>query len=184
MRKFIDIVESDIEYERDATKVIAKLKSYNSQVYTKLAQKIQRIEDIESEIKQLKLEVKSDTREHVAALFDADDVIRTRIVETISLTLTLSKDPKPTESYKYAKIIEELEKHLTPELIAVLENLKTQFKTITQKEPSLSIATKTEEPLTEGILDILKTHMSKYTSFINSWASKYDRKLELLKQQL
>jgi predicted negative regulator of RcsB-dependent stress response len=177
MREFIRLVETDIEFQRDASKVVANLKSYESQVYTKLAQKVQRIEALESEIKQLKQEVKSESRQHVAALFTAEDTVRTRVVETVSFILTLSKDPKPTESYKYAKIIEELEKQLTPELIAVLENLKTQFKTVTQKEPSLSVT-----KIDESIRDKIKSYMLKYMDFIRSWAGKYDQKLDTLKR--
>jgi uncharacterized protein (UPF0335 family) len=178
MRELIRLIESDIEFHRDASKVVANLKSYESQVYTKLAQKVQRIEALESEIKQLKQEVKSESRQHVAALFDAEDAVRTRVVETISFILTLSKDPKPAESYKYAKIVEELEKQLTPELLAVLENLKTQFKTVTHKEPSLSV-TKIEE----GLGDKIKSYMTKYVDYIKSWAGKYDQKLDALKRE-
>lgn len=176
MRRLILLIESDIEFQRDESKVVVNLKSYDSQVYTKLAQKVQRIEALESEIKQLKQEVKSESRQHVASLFDAEDAVRTRVVETISFILILSKDPKPTESYKYAKIIEELEKNLTPELLLLLENLKAQFKTVTQKEPSLSV-TKIDESVSEK----LASYMSKYMSFIKSWADRYDRKLDILK---
>ena len=40
----------DLEYQDNEQQVIAVLKSYNSQVYTKLAQKVERIDQLEAEI--------------------------------------------------------------------------------------------------------------------------------------
>ena len=182
MRQYIDIIREAIDFEYDTDKVIADLTSHDSMVYTKLAQKVKRIEELESEVKALKLEVKSDTRVHVADLFKAEDVVRTRVVNTMSFILTLSKDPKPTETVQYAKIVAELEKQLTPELIAVLESLKHQFKTITQKEPSLKITSR--DQVKEDSSDAIKTYGEKLLSFVNGWASGYDDKLDALKARL
>mgnify|MGYP000727153710 CR=1 FL=1 len=179
MRNFINIVEADIEFERGIDKVVAKLKSYDSQSYTKLAQKVERIEVLEDEIKALKAQVKSEAKEHVHSLFEAEDTVRTRVVDTVSFIITLSKDPKPTETVQYAKVIAELEKSLTPELVALLENLKAQFKTVTQKEPSLKIAKK---DLTESFGNAFARYTDKFNNFVSKWSSKYDKKLDKLKQ--
>ncbi len=194
MRNLISIIESDIEFERNADKVVATLKSYNSQSYTKLAQKVERIETLEEEIKVLKLQVKGEAKEHVHSLFEAEDTVRTRVVDTISFIITLSKDPKPTETVQYAKVIAELEKHLTPELIVILENLKAQFKTVTQKEPSLKIVKKDhtvtqKEPslkivkkdLKESI-DAFVRYTEKFNNFVDVWSNRYDFKLDTLKK--
>lgn len=173
--------QSDIEFDRnEAGKVVAILKSYNSQTYTKLAQKVQRIEALEEEIKQLKAEVKVETRGFIAALFDAADAARTRVVNTISFILTLSKDPKPTESYQYAKIIAELEQHLTPDLIKVLSSLKEKFKTITQKEPSLKVTAKNNESIDEEANDGTED-IRPYAAKVLRFLSNYDSKIEHLR---
>ena len=184
MRQFINIVETegDIEITREIDKVVATLKSYNSMVYTKLAQKMQKIEELESEMKQLKLEVKTETRDHVQALFEAEDKARTRVVDTVSFIFTMSKDPKASETVQYAKVIAELEKHLTPELIAVLQNLKTQFTSVTQKEPSLKISKKTD--IKEGVGEQIHLYFTKYKNFIETWGRRYDVKLSKLKQSI
>lgn len=182
MRKW-EILEDDndnIEFERTADRVIANLYSYKSQVYTKLGQKLQRIEQLSAEIDALKKETKTEVKENIVDLFLAEDAVRTRVVNTVSFTFTLSKDPKATESYKYAQILAELEKKLTPELITVLESLKEQFKTVTQKEPALRH--NPIESVNEGIMDKLKTHYAKFKNLIFSWASNYDRKLNNLKR--
>lgn len=169
------VAHPDIEYEVTADKVIARLRSYNSQVYTKLAQKTLRIKELSEEIKALEEDVKQSHREHIADLFSAEDTVRTRVVETVSLMATITKDPKATETVKYAKVLEELEKSLTPELIQVLTSLKDKFTTTTQKAPALKIE------VNEGVFDKLGEYFTKFKNFIMGWASKYDAKLDALK---
>lgn len=164
-----------IQYHDDDSKVVATLKSYDSQSFTKLAQKVQRIEQLESEMKQLKEEVKQSTREDVSDLFDAEDTVKTRVIETLQFIFTLSKDPKATESPKYKDILEELTNHLTPELITVLEGLKQKMVTVTQKAPSLKI-TPVKESVFGGAFSRLK-------GLVNRWAGKYDQQLDSLKRQ-
>lgn len=147
LRKLINLFEdrkANIEYtDVDTDKVIANLRSYDSQTYTKLAQKIERIEELEAEITQLKNEVKADTKEKIYELFDVADITKTRVVDTLSFIFTMSKDPKVTKSPRYKEILEQLEAHLTPELIEVLNMLKLTLVTEIQKSPSLKVKKKT-----------------------------------------
>jgi uncharacterized protein (UPF0335 family) len=171
-----------IQYsDEDTSKVVAKLYSYNSQIYTKLAQKVQRIEQLEAEMKQLKEEVKASTRGDVADLFDAEDAVKTRVVETVSFIIQLSKDPKETVSPKYKDILEALSTHMTPELITMMESLKKQMVTVTQKSPSLKITPK-EEPVTPLSEGRLGDWLSRFKSFVANWGASYDAKLARLKQ--
>lgn len=87
IRKILNLFEGrnpDLEYQDAETQVIAKLRSYNSQSYTKLAQKVNRIKQLKDEVKALEEEVKQETRENITDLFDAEDAVKTRIVETMS----------------------------------------------------------------------------------------------------
>lgn len=173
-----DVTFNDVS----ADKVVAVLKSRNSERYTKLAQNVQRIATLEAEVKEKKELVKADTRELVADLFASDDAVKTRVADTLSFIMTLSKDPKATESYKYAEVLAELTTHLTPELITVLEAIKAKYKTTTQKAPSLKIAAKTESvDLSEGPMDTMKAFFAKFKSAIFGWAKKYDAQLQNLK---
>lgn len=177
LRYYIDLLEGripDVQYEEKADKVVAKLKSYDSQTYTKLAQKVERITQLTAEIQDLKKQVKQETKERVAGIFEAEDVAKTRVIETVSFMFTLSKDPAPTVTPKYKDILLELEKELTPELIAVLENLKKTMVTVSEKEPSLRI--KAIEGL-DAPID------QKILSAISAWGKKYDQKLDELKAE-
>lgn len=164
----------DLQYQQDDGSVRVKLQSYKSQVYTKLAQKAERIKELKAEIDALESEVKQSTKEDVSDLFDATDSVNTRIIETLQFIFTLSKDPKATETPQYKKILEELTQHLLPEQVAVLEALKKQYVTVTQKSPSLKIAKITESRTSD--------FFSKFKSLVGKWATGYDRKLNQLKK--
>lgn len=179
-RKLINLMEArnpELSYTDEPTKSTVSLQSYKSQTYTKLSQKVNRITELEAEIKQLKEEVKQSTREDVADLFDAEDAVRTRVVDTVSFIMTLSKDPAATVTPKYKDILEELTNHLTPELIQVLEGLKKEMVTVTQKAPSLKIQAK---PVDEGMFSSL---FSRIKSWVNRWGQSYDQKLDALKAE-
>lgn len=166
------------------SKIVANLKSYDSARYTKLGRNLLKIEELTAEMKALRDDVKQDTRELIADLFHAEDAVATRVVETVSFTFHMSKDPKPTETYKYAAILEELETHLTPELISVLETLKAKHKSPpVQKAAALKATDKaaTQESLNEGMLDKLKDFFSRLRDWVMNWASGYDARLDALK---
>ncbi len=186
-RKLINIINEsrnldnpDIEYKDETDKVIANLKSYNSQTYTKLAQKIQRMALLKEEIKVLEDEVKDIARSNIADLFDAEDAVKTRIVDTVSFIFKLTKDPALTISPKYKEILSELEKHLTPQLIAILEALKKQLTTETQKSPALSLKPK-DAPALPKLDEAVGGIFSRFKEMVFDWAKSYDRRLNHLK---
>jgi len=179
--RIIEFRQPEIYYTDETGRVIAQLKSHKSAVYTKLAQKLGRIEELEKEIKQLKEDVKQSTREDIADLFDAEDIVSTRIVDTVSFIFTLTKNPKETEAPKYKEILNELEKSMTPELIVMLESLKKTMVTRTQKAPALSYEKKPDSKLHESVVNSI---FSKVKNFALRWAKRYDTKLEHLQQLL
>lgn len=178
----MDITYS-IEDNGKTEKIVAYLKSYDSARYTNLAKKFIEIEKMEKEIKKLKEEVKQETRVLVADLFDAEDIVRTRVVKTVSYTYTLSKNPKPTETYQYAKILDALEKELTPDLINKLNVIKESFKTVVQKAPSLKVEPNVSESISDkikGVWGKLKDFFANLKNKLTSWGNSYDRKLDAL----
>ncbi len=184
-----DIKFDVTEKDGNVSKVVAWLSNYLSGRYTKLGRNLLRIEKLEKEVKELKESVKEDTRELVADLFGADALLATRVVETVGFTFEMSKNPKVTESYKYAEILKALEKDFTPSLIARYEELKEQFKTETQKSPSLKAKDKNPRDdddyiVREGMFDSAKKIGSKFLSFLGKWAEVYDHKFDKLKAML
>lgn len=176
------ISDPNVSYEDMEDKVIARLSSYNSKSYTHLAKRIEQIKVMEAEMKKYKDEVKSMVRENIADLFNAEDAVKTRVVDTVSFIMSITKDPAPTESYKYAQIINDLSEQLTPELLKVLNDLKTKYKTITQKEAALKVQPK--ESISESLNESLASYFKQFFAFITRWCSSYDAKLSALKQQV
>ena len=162
-----------------STKVVAQLNSYKSGVYTKLAQKLTRLEAIKAETKELTAEIKQYSRENVADIFDAEDAASTRVVDTLQFIFTMTKDPKATEAPQYKKILEALETQFTPELMAVYTKLKAEMVTVTQKAPALKVIKK-DESVNEGIGSVF----TKIKNAVMSWGQKYDAKLDALKAQV
>lgn len=180
------IITESVSIQRSADKAIAVLKSHDSAPYTKLANNIERLAELEAEIKELKESIKSDTRTHIQALFEAEDAVRTRVVETVSFTLTLSKNPEATETFKYKEILTELSKSFTPQLIEKMNELKKTFKSVTNKAPSLKLQNKKdlkEEFSLKATISFLKKTATKFLSYIKSWGKSYDKKLSSLKEK-
>lgn len=179
-----DVSYSSVETKGEITKVVAHLQSYQSGRYTKLGRNLHRVERLEARIKQIKEEAKGEAKELIADLFNAEDAARTRVVETVSFTFQLTKDPKATESVQYAKVLKELEDHLTPELVQVMESLKAKYSSTVQKSPALSATdNKATEgfDLNEGVWDQMKAFFAKFVQQIQSWGKSYDAKLAALK---
>lgn len=168
-----------ITMEPSKGKVTAKLSSYNSQSYTKLAQKVLRAKELAAEVKQLEEEIKQETREDIADLFSATDIVYTRVVETVSFVMTLSKNPEASTTYKYAEILKELTEELTPELISKLEVIKKKYQGTSQRSPSLSITAK--EGVNEGIFSKFRDFFARFLDAIRSWGQSYDARLGQLK---
>lgn len=174
----------DTKYEVNVktNTVIATLKADQSRKYTKLAQKLEQIADMQRQIDELKAETKAEAKELIAGLFDAEDAVNTRVVETVSFIFTLSKDPKPTNVVAHAKVLAELETKLTPSLLKALAAIKEKYTTTIQKEPSLRVAAK--ESVVESWTKTLKDKIASFVESIRSWATKYDAALAALKSRV
>ena len=173
------INDPNVSYEDvSPEKVIATLSANKSAVYTALAKKLARVDALEKELKELKEQIKQSTRDDIADLFDATDEVKTRIVRTMSFTFSLTKNPKTTEAPRYKDILTALEEHLTPKLIKILEALKKQMVTITQKAPALSYSEKIEEGV---VSDKLSSWGKALKALVRRWCISFDA--ELLAQE-
>jgi hypothetical protein len=85
-------------------------------------------------------------------------------------------------------VLEELQSHLTPELLQVLESIKAKFSKVNPPKPPAFIHAPKEEsisPVTETPLHApLKTFFQKFFKRIQSWGQNYDAKLGRLKASL
>jgi hypothetical protein len=175
------LVHPNVKYKITDKKAVANLSSYDSQVVTKMAQNVQRIKTLKTEIEGLEEDVKADARDFIGDLFAATDAALTRVVETVTFEVQLKKAATNVPSTKYAEVLEEFAGHLTPELIVVLESIKKKWTTYNDKAGALSITAKESVDLTEGPMDMISALFAK---FILAWAQKYDAKLQGLRDAI
>lgn len=192
IKKYLNLFEStstpptrnDLDFEETVDKVIARLKSYDSAVYTKLGNKLLKLQALEEEVKTLKAELKADTKVYISDLFTAEQAAKTRVIETVSFIFTLSKDPKATVTTKYVEVLKELAGHLTPQLLAIMEQLKTQYQSVTQKSPSLKVFKKVKESVARVDEDNMDEYFRVFKELVLEWGDKYDSKLQKLKDMV
>jgi len=182
------------EAKKVIDKVTVELTSHQSGSMTKLAKEYfqldKSIKKMESEREKLNAHLKDE----VEALFDAEDIIYTRVVETCSFIATLNKvsKPKPKVEIDYTSIIAELTKMIPEDLRSKVDEITAAYTKITQTEPkSPGFRTEPKESLEraevsleEGVMDFIKTIKKIVGSLVKSvakWAVSYDKKLTKLK---
>lgn len=183
----------DIEYSavgkgEEVNKVVAVLKRGKSAKYTRLGNNFLRMQQLKEEIDRVNDEMKEDLRGAIADIFNPEDAVYTRVIETAQFVIQITKDPKAAETVQYAKVLAELESKLTPELLEALKIIKNKYTSVQKaKPPSITnVEKKTEESidLSEGVWDAIKSIWSKFASSIKSWLNGYDRRLAALKAEV
>lgn len=189
-----DLKYTDKVVKNKVDRVIVELSGSDSATMTKLAGRFERLEKALKTMATKRDELKDQLKEKVTDLFNSDDVIYTRVVETTSFTMTLSKLVKSSEQdpkvvVNYEKIAEELAKLIPAELQAQVEavtKMYTEVSIAADKAPALRVKSKVDESLNEGILDMIKGMAAKVAKWVKgmaTWAVGYDRKLNALKQK-
>lgn len=186
----------DLKYKEKVVKnkvdrVTVELAGSDSATITKLATRFERLQTAMELMGKKRAEINDVMKGKVEALFDAEDIVLTRVVETAAFSLTLSKrvapeeqDPKTVVDYK----------SIATELAALIsDDLQEQVNAIVKKYTEVSIAQekapalRVKAKVTEGVMDVLKNvtdSISRFVKSITSWAKGYDNKLNGLKKRL
>lgn len=184
--------EKQVRNEID--RVTVALEKQKSSAMTKLAEKYYRLDLAMKRMAEERDKVNTEMKETVQDLFDATDIVYTRVVETCSFTLTLAKQAqKPTEKidYDFQSIAEELAKLIPDDLQSKVDEIMETYKKVivTQpKSPAFSVKTKIKEDqdLQESLIAKVKALAKMISGFlkkITSWAVSYDKKMSALKKK-
>jgi len=183
---------SDLTYiEKEAAKkldkVIVELKGNESAVLTKLAARYDRLVKAIKVMTEKRAELNADIKLRVETLFAAEDVVLTRVIDTVSFTMTVSKTSKQEDkiTIDYKAIAEELAKLIPDELQAKVDEIAAAYTTIQKQEdksPALSVKSKVAEGLLADIKVNVVAALKNAIKSIASWAKKYDKKLNALKK--
>lgn len=174
-------------------KVILELQGTDSAAASRLAKRYMRLDATAKAIAKKRDELNEAVKSIGAEIFDAEDVLVTRVINTISFTLMLTasqkgedKPPKKVVDYEGA----------FKALSALVPELEEQAKAIQEKYTSLvkqkdtPTALKVQPRLKEGLGDVLKgwvrTVKAAGTALLKSitrWARGYDDRLEEVKSK-
>ena len=170
-------------------RVTATLSGNDSAVMTKLAKRYARLEASIAAMEEKHKELNTQLKGNVQGLFDAQDVVLTRVVETAQFTLTMAKEIKKTESTStvdYKSIAAKLAELIPAELQSKIEEITAEYtKIVPPKDPVQKLSVSKEvAKLNEGFLETLKNKAIRLLKSLTSWASKFDSKLDSLKLQL
>jgi hypothetical protein len=161
-------------------KVIVELKGNQSGKFTKLAKRYQELKEATDELEKKQKEFNAEIKKEALDLFDAQDEVMTRVVETVSMTIQLSKKTEVTTSKVDIDAIIAGLSLLVPELtdqINVLVEANTKVSK-SVRSPALKVALK------EGILDNIKDWISGVFDSVMLWTKNFDRKKDKLQVQI
>uniref|UniRef100_UPI0038910E4B hypothetical protein n=1 Tax=Acinetobacter sp. TaxID=472 RepID=UPI0038910E4B len=159
---------------------------------TKLAKRYARLEASMKAMKEKHEELNTRLKGEVQDLFEAEEVIYTRVVETAQFTLTMAKeiqkDPEQKKEIDYEKIIAALSMLIPDELQSKVDQVVAKYTTVVEvpaKPPvkRLSVSKEVGAPVVEGVIDNLKSMAKKFLASMLSWGQSYDKKLDRLKKQ-
>ena len=178
-----DVKYTEVKVKGEIARVVAELSGNRSGAFTRLGNRYKKLSDAIEKLSEQRNKLNDEIKGRVEELFDATDVVYTRVVETVSVTATLSKASKgeSKEVVNYEKIAEELAKLIPEELQSKVEELTRMYTTMKEgstRAPALRVT------VNEGVFDTLVSKLKGWFGSIIKWASSYDKKLAAIKSQL
>lgn len=176
----------DVEYKEKKVKdkverITLELTGKHSEKFTKLASKFKEVKESLEELTDVKNEMNEHIKAEALELFDAEDEILTRVIETVSMTVTISKktveEKSKTDYEKAIKMLSEMVPELTDKINDVIKACTEVTKN--EKSPALRVDIK------EDMSDIINMAKKKFLSLykkIKSWMNSFDSKLKAVKK--
>lgn len=193
-----DLVYHEKFAKKELDRVIVELSGNESGVLTRLASRYDRLAKAIKVMGEKKDELNADIKDRVEALFAAEDIVLTRVIETVSFTMTVSKKAKQDDKIvvDYKGIAEALAKLIPDELQAQVDAIAKAYTTISaqpDKSPGLQVKAKVTEDLLDDIIayaqlsfPYLKAAVSlmlrKLLKNVAVWVPKFDNKLNALRK--
>jgi hypothetical protein len=186
--------QSNIEYKEKKVKglldrVTAVLSGTQSGVFTRIASRYKRIDKLISYLQTEREKLNERVKENIVELFDAEDEVLTRVVESVSLTATLSK-----RTPAYTKEVETFDQEgFLTELYEMLPELEEQIRTLQQKytilnsidvdEKSPALRVKFNES-EDDTMDKISEYADLVSQSIMNNLQDFDRKFAALKNKM
>lgn len=165
-------------------KVILELEGADSGAMTRLAKRYERLDKSAKLLKEKRDQLNAAVKDVGDRIFDAEDALATRIIETITYTVMLTaaekaEHKKPKVEIDFASAYAELAR-LVPELTEQVNAIREKYTTMIPPKDTPT-ALKVKPKIQEGLLDLVKAQWSKFMDQIHRWCRSYDSKLSALK---
>jgi hypothetical protein len=170
-------------------KVVLELDGNSSGAMSRLMTRYKRLDRSWKLLEEKRNEVNAQVKEVADRIFDAEDAAATRVIETVSYTVMLTKATKAEDKeaeYKtdYESAFSELAK-LVPELQAQVDAIKAKYTELKPAKDTPS-ALKYTPKLDEGMMDVVKGWAAKAKAFVKevlAWGKAYDAKLDAFRRK-
>ena len=167
-------------------RVIVTLEGKDSELFTKMGKNYKRIKTQIERLEKLQTNLNAEAKKAVGDLFEANENVLTRVVDTVSISLTLSKLPevKDKVTVDHEAIIKEL-LALQPELSGKISELTEKFTKVSAGTPKPeSIRIDVKEGVVGDVWAKLKSLAKSFLDSITSWGESYDKKLAAIKSKI
>ncbi len=181
----LEYTEKKVKEKLD--RVTTELDGLNSATFTKIGKKYEELEEIIASTTKKRNDLNDELKQLCSSLFDAEDEYLTRVVETVSLTMTLAKGySQKSDKIEWEKIATEIMALLEGDLKEKAEKIKEQYTTAGSLEkvnPKFDIKIK-KESIGSGFVEKIKSYFNNFLNYINSWGKNYDKKLSAIASKI
>lgn len=167
-------------------RVIVTLEGKDSELFTKMGKNYKRIKTQIERLEKIQTNLNAEAKKAVGDLFEANENVLTRVVDTVSISLTLSKLPevKDKVTVDHEAIIKEL-LALQPELSSKISELTEKFTKVTSGVPKPeSLRIDVKEGVVGDVWAKIKSLAKSFLDSITSWGESFDKKLAAIKSKI
>jgi len=162
-------------------KVIVELDGNESAAATRLAKEYKRLLEEQKALTEKIDDLKGKAKQMASGYFDAKEELFTRILNTVSMTITISKESKrKSEKFDVDGAFGAIAK-LVPELTKKIEDIRKKFTEVKETAVKSSVKVDVKESAIGDIIKKVKDAAKKFLDSIKTWGKSYDTKLNNIK---
>lgn len=169
-------------------KVILELEGSDSGAMSRLMTRYQRLDKSAKLLKERRDAVNAQVKDVADRLFDAEDAVATRIIETVSYTVMLTKatraaDKEPTQKIDFESAFSELAR-LVPQLTEQVDAIRQKYTTLEQpKDTPSALKVTDKKTVKEGLIGTAVSAIKNFVKDLFNWGREYDAKLDAFRRK-
>lgn len=167
-------------------RVTVALQGSDSGAMTRLTKRYERLDRTAKLLKEKRDELNAQIKDVGDRVFDAEDALATRIIETVSYTVMLTAaekaaDKKSTRKVDFESAYGELTK-LVPELTEAAQKILEKYTELVPAKDTPT-ALRVAPKVNESIGSVVRSALVRLMTWVQAWGASYDAKLDDLKRK-